>query len=191
MKCAVHTDRDAVAACSSCGRFVCPECKVSIGGRQYCNTCLQTRLKTGAWPGQPPTNACNSGMGPKTPVPEEIRGWNWGGFLLTWVWGIGNNVWISLIALGSLIPWIGWVIGLVMGIILGIRGNEWAWQRKKWESIEHFQKIQRTWLWWGVSLLVAQVIFALALLVLGVALYKIGNSLGIDKNLPGNMIPWL
>ncbi|MHB8085885.1 MAG: B-box zinc finger protein, partial [Dehalococcoidia bacterium] len=36
MKCAIHTDRDAVAACSSCGRSVCPECKVSIGGNNYC-----------------------------------------------------------------------------------------------------------------------------------------------------------
>ena len=150
MKCAIHTDRDAVAACSTCGRFVCPECKVSIGGRDYCNTCLQSRLKTG-----------------------------------------GNNVWISLIALLGLIPWIGWIIELVMHIVLGIHGNEWAWQRKKWESIEHFKKTQRTWMWWGVSLLIAYVIFAIALVVLMFSLYKIGANLGIDKNLWGNMMPWL
>ena len=191
MKCAIHTDRDAVAACCNCGRFVCPECKVSIGGREYCNTCLQSRLKTGAWPGQPAASSCNSGMGPNTPVPAEIRGWNWGGFLMTWIWGIGNNVWISLIALLGFIPWIGWIIELVMRIILGIHGNEWAWQRKKWESIEHFKKTQRTWMWWGVSLLIAYIIFVIALGVLMVSLYKIWGAMGLDKNLWGNIMPWL
>jgi len=24
-------------------------------------------------------------------VPAEIDRWNWGAFLLNWVWGIGNN----------------------------------------------------------------------------------------------------
>jgi hypothetical protein len=130
-------------------------------------------------------------MGANTPVPEEIRGWNWGGFLLTWIWGIGNNVWISLIALLSFIPWIGLVIELVMRIILGVRGNEWAWQRKKWDSIEHFKKTQRTWMWWGVSALIAQVIFFIALAVLAVSVYKILTILGINQNLLGNVMPWL
>jgi hypothetical protein len=130
-------------------------------------------------------------MGPYTPAPAEIRGWNWGGFLLTWIWGIGNNVWISLIALLGLIPWIGWIIELVMRIILGIHGNEWAWQRKKWGSIEHFKKTQRTWMWWGVSLLIAYVIFAIALGVLIIALFKIGGNLGLNPNLWGNLLPWL
>jgi len=191
MKCAIHTERDAVEACSNCGRFVCPECKVSIAGSAYCNACLQSRLKTGAWPGQPRSASCNPGMGANTPVPEEIRGWNWGGFLLTWIWGIGNNVWISLIAQLSFIPWIGLVIELVMRIILGVRGNEWAWQRKKWDSIEHFKKTQRTWMWWGVSALIAQVIFFVALAVLAVSVYKILTILGINQNLLGNVMPWL
>ncbi len=191
MKCAVHTDRDAVAACCNCDRFICPECKVSIGSREYCNTCLQSRLKTGAWPEQHAASSCNSGMGPYTPVPAEIKGWNWGGFLMTWIWGIGNNVWISLIALLGFIPWIGWIIELIMRIILGIHGNEWAWQRKKWESIEHFKKTQRNWMWWGVSLLIAYIIFAIALGVLMVSLYKIWGAMGLDKNLWGNIMPWL
>ncbi len=188
MKCAIHTDRDAIGACSSCGRPVCPECKVAIGGRDYCNTCLQTRLKTGAWPGQPPISSNNSGQGSGTPIPAEIRGWSWGGFLLTWIWGIGNNVWIAFISLLGFIPGVGLIIELVMRIILGIKGNEWAWQRKKWESVEHFQKIQRTWMWWGVGLIVAYVIFAVAMGVLLYALYQIGNSLGLDNNIWGNML---
>jgi hypothetical protein len=32
-----------------------------------------------------------------------------------------------------------------MPFILGARGNEWAWQQKRWESIEAFQATQRRW----------------------------------------------
>lgn len=32
-----------------------------------------------------------SGQGATAEVPAEIDRWNWGGFLLDWVWGIGNN----------------------------------------------------------------------------------------------------
>lgn len=71
-------------------------------------------------------------------MPEEIKGWSWGGFLWGWVWSIGNKTWIGLLAL---VPY----IGLVMNIILGIYGREWAWKNKKWESIEHFKKVQKRW----------------------------------------------
>ncbi|WP_236144773.1 hypothetical protein [Nostoc sp. CMAA1605] len=32
-----------------------------------------------------------------------------------------------------------------MAIILGIKGNEWAWKSKRWASIEAFKANQRTW----------------------------------------------
>jgi hypothetical protein len=86
-------------------------------------------------------------MGALSLLPPELRGWNWGAFLLTWIWGIGNNVWIAMIALGGLIPYVGWVVSIVMAIVLGVRGNEWAWQKKSWDSIEHFRKTQRTWMY--------------------------------------------
>jgi len=190
MKCAVHTDRDAVGSCCSCGSFVCPECKVAITGQIYCNRCLETRLKTGSWPGQ--TNIIApyaSGMGENSPVPPEIKGWNWGGFLMTWIWGIGNNVWISLIALLGLIPYIGWIISLTMRIILGIRGSEWAWQNKKWDSIEHFKKMQRTWMWWGLGLIIAYIVFIIALTFLIISLFMIGKTMGIDDSWK-DYIPW-
>ena len=38
-----------------------------------------------------------SGQGKEAIIPSEIEGWCWGAFLLTWIWGIGNRVWISLI----------------------------------------------------------------------------------------------
>lgn len=86
---------------------------------------------------------------PQAALPPEVRRWNWGAFLLTWIWGIGNNVMISFLCL---VP----ILNLVMPIVLGIKGGEWAWQKKRWDSVEHFQRVQRTWAWvgFGVSALV-------------------------------------
>jgi TIR domain len=66
------------------------------------------------------------------------RGWNWGAFLLTWIWGIGNGVYVTLLCL---VP----VLGFVMMFVLGSKGNELAWRAKRWESVEQFQRSQRKW----------------------------------------------
>ncbi len=184
MKCAIHTDREAVGGCCNCGRFVCPECKVSIDNRIYCNACMEANLKTGAWPGQSSPLAAGtvSGLGATSQLPPELRGWNWGAFLLTWIWGIGNNVWIALIALAGLIPYVGWVIRIVMAIVLGVHGNEWAWQKKRWDSIEHFRKTQRTWIKWGVGMLVLQLLLMISIAVLVISLIMIATSGGAKSN---------
>lgn len=89
----------------------------------------------------------------------ELRKWNWGAFLLSWIWGIGNRVWISLLAL---IP----VVGLVMMFVLGFKGNRWAWERKEWRDIAHFHSTQRKWaiagLAWTVGWIALGVLVALA-----------------------------
>jgi hypothetical protein len=73
-----------------------------------------------------------------TAAPAEVKRWNWGAFLLTWIWGIGNQVWIALLAL---IP----LVGLVMMFVLGAKGNEWAWEKRRWDSVESFHSTQRKW----------------------------------------------
>jgi hypothetical protein len=184
MKCAVHADREAVGGCCSCGRFVCPECKVNIDNQIYCNPCMEAKLKTGSWPGHtsPLAPDYTSGLGALSMLPPELRGWNWGAFLLTWIWGIGHNVWIALVALGGLIPYVGWVISIVMAVILGVRGNEWAWQKKKWDSIEQFRKTQRTWMWWGVSMIVLQLLLMISVTILIISLVMIAASGGLNSN---------
>ena len=184
MKCAVHTDREAVGGCCSCGRFVCPECKVTVDNQVYCNACMEVKLKTGSWPGHtaPLGSDYTSGLGAQSLLPPELRGWNWGAFLLTWIWGIGHNVWIALVALGGLIPYVGWIISIVMAIVLGARGNEWAWQKKKWDSIEHFRKTQRTWMWYGVGMLIVQALLVISISVLIVSLIMIATAGGLDRN---------
>jgi hypothetical protein len=94
-----------------------------------------------------------SGQGSASVLPEELKGWNWGAFFLSWIWGIGNSVWIAFLCF---IP----VINIVMIFVLGAKGNEWAWQNKKWNSIEHFRKTQRTWKRWGVALFIIGLVIA-------------------------------
>ncbi|MGA9421248.1 MAG: cytochrome c oxidase assembly factor Coa1 family protein [Rhodanobacteraceae bacterium] len=84
-----------------------------------------------------------SGRGAATTVPAELNRWNWGAFLLNWIWGIGNNTPIALLAL---VPF----AGLAMLFVLGVKGNEWAWRNRRWESVEHFRLAQRAWAKWGV-----------------------------------------
>src|ERR1700761_8586687 len=86
-------------------------------------------------------------------IPAEIDRWNWGAFLLNWIWGIGNNTFIALL---MLIP----VVGLVMPFVLGAKGSVWAWRNGQWRSIEHFKRVQRLWAIWGAVIwLVAIVLF--------------------------------
>ncbi|HEY9782926.1 MAG TPA: serine/threonine-protein kinase [Leptolyngbyaceae cyanobacterium] len=104
----------------------------------------------------------NSGQGGLfdllVPVPEEIQGWNWGAFLLTPFWLVSNRVWIGIFAF---VP----IIGVWMAIALGIKGNEWAWKSRKWESIESFQAYQKRW--------------AIAAVVTGISINLIFWHLGI------------
>ncbi|PSB13709.1 serine/threonine protein kinase [filamentous cyanobacterium CCP2] len=84
----------------------------------------------------------NSGHGKlfdnSEPIPPEIRGWNWGAFLLPGIWVLINQVWIGLIV------WIPYV-GFIMQFVLGAKGNEWAWKSRRWESVEAFKRHQRRW----------------------------------------------
>lgn len=115
-----------------------------------------------------PTGTATTSDGPNGPFPAELNYWNWGAFLLSWIWSIGNQVWIGLLVLLSFIPVIGVIISLVMTILLGIKGNEWAWKAKKWDSIEHFKTVQRKWAKWGVILLIAGVVIGI---LIGVAMF--------------------
>ena len=88
-----------------------------------------------------------SGMGKNEPIPDGIKGWSWGAFLLNWLWAIFNKTWIGLLCI---IPY----IGFIMSVILGFKGREWAWRNKRWESVEHFNTVQKKWSFWGVVLIV-------------------------------------
>jgi hypothetical protein len=82
------------------------------------------------------------------PLPPEIDRWNWGAFFLSWIWGIGNATPIALLALVPL-------VGFVMLFVLGARGSRWAWRNKRWDSVEHFKRVQRKWAISGLVIWIA------------------------------------
>jgi Cytochrome oxidase complex assembly protein 1 len=109
-------------------------------------------------------------------VPPEIDRWNWGAFLLNWIWGIGNNTFIALLAL---IPF----VGFVMLFVLGAKGSRWAWQNGRWDNVEHFKRVQRLWAIWGAVIWIAAIVFFCG--VFGGVFYLLKNSeayrLGVAK----------
>ncbi len=104
---------------------------------------------------------------PADDLPPGIKGWSWGAFLWNWIWAIFNNTWIGLLAL---IPG----VNLVMIFVLGAKGREWAWKNKKWDSVEHFNRVQRKWSLWGIWLVVIG--FVLALLVTAASMIFMGMA---------------
>lgn len=82
---------------------------------------------------------------------DKLKKWNWGAFLLTWIWGAGNNIWIALLAL---IPG----VHLVMAIILGLRGTRMAWEKNRFLDLKEFVKIQKIWTKWGIIIIVISII---------------------------------
>lgn len=79
-----------------------------------------------------------SGAGAGTAVPAAARGLSWGGFFFNWIWGIFNNTWLALLAL---LP----VANLIVPFWLLLKGRELAWQNKRWQSVDHFNRVQRRW----------------------------------------------
>lgn len=106
-----------------------------------------------------------SGQGPASQVPAEIQRWNWGAFLLNWIWGIRHN---TLAALLVFIP----LFGFVWLFVCGMRGSEWAWRNKRWDGIEQFRTTQRRWALWGVVAWVAALLVAWAGIVGIASLFK-------------------
>ena len=89
----------------------------------------------------------NSGEGSATDIPPGVKGWSWGAFLWNWIWAPFNRTWIGLLAL---VPY----LGVIVVFYLGFKGRELAWRNKRWDSLEHFNRVQRRWSKWGLILIV-------------------------------------
>ena len=93
------------------------------------------------------TGENNSGEGKGSVPPPGVKGWSWGAFLFNWIWAIANKTWIGLLAL---VPY----VGFIAAIYLGVKGRELAWQNKRWDSLEHFNRVQRLWSMLGAIIFV-------------------------------------
>lgn len=106
--------------------------------------------------GVPPGNgAAPAAAATEAELDAELGKWNWGAFLLTFVWGIAHGVFRSVLVL---VP----IYGFYEWYLLGRNGNRWAWERRRWESVERFRQSQRGWAKAGIV-----VVVVLFLLVLG------------------------
>ena len=103
-----------------------------------------------------------SGDGFSAVVPEEIKGLNWGAFLIPVVWSIFNKVWLGILSLAP-------VVGFIMPFILLVKGNDWAWQSKHWDNVRQFKRTQKKWMYWGIAAFVAPFV-----LILGIGLVIFG-----------------
>lgn len=137
--------------CSKCGRLLktddvyCAGCGSKIGLSEPLFNRARDNSATEFYTDKLPTQKGLTG------IPSEIKGWNWGAFFFGWIWGIAHNVWVSLL---TIIPF----IGVIMLIVLGVKGNEWAWRNRKWDSIEQFKRTQHQWAVAAVVLLLIQVV---------------------------------
>ncbi len=114
----------------------------------------------------------------KEPNTEELlkvlKKWNWGAFFLTFIWGLGNRVWWSLLMFLPIFP-----IQLILPFILGAKGNLSSWLKKKeTDNLETFKSRQKK---WNIAGGIVGAIMILFLLLGGIQIGRNGYAFG--KNL--------
>lgn len=102
-------------------------------------------------------------------MPAELKGFNWGAFFLTFIWGVYHRAYWTLgapiyhLVCFKLLPTLGvphegvpvlhlryFVIGFSIGVIalkvvFGFKGNVWAWRSGQYIDAQHFRTMQRVW----------------------------------------------
>ncbi len=119
-------------------------------------------------PPLPPVAALPSGNDPYQLQAARNLGWNWGGFLLPFLWLIGHGRLTLglLLTLSGAIPLLNWLTLLaypVAGIVLGLKGFEVAWRHQPYHSVEQLEEREREWAIWGF--------IGIVLLVVGASLF--------------------
>jgi hypothetical protein len=109
-------------------------------------------------------------------IPPEIDRWNWGAFLLNWIWGVGNNTFVALLAL---IP----LVGFVMMFVLGAKGSRWAWRNGRWDNVEHFKRVQRRWAICGAVVWIASIVLIVGIFagVFSILRHSEAYQLGVSR----------
>ena len=100
----------------------------------------------------------------QSPQAEAPQGFNWGAFLLTWIWALGNRSFslLTLILLFlCLIPYLGVGAAICLAIYSGITGNRRAWTNKQCraQDRDRFLAVQRRWKIAGIAQLVLALVF--------------------------------
>lgn len=128
----------------------CTSCGVqALADSAFCTGCGKPVNSTSSAQAYPSGSSIGATAGPISTygaaIPEGVKGWSWGAFLLNWIWAIGNRTWIGLLAL---IPYVGFLVA----IWLGFKGREMAWKNQQWRDLEHFNQVQKKWSKWAVGI---------------------------------------
>lgn len=110
---------------------------------------------------------------------NDLKKFNFGAFIFTWIWGIFNGSFketclVLILFIISRIMHIFLLVDLVIfgyAIYCGIKGNEWAYQNKQWESLERFTKVQRYWAVGGAVYLLGVIAIIASLIFIAVNIF--------------------
>ncbi|MBQ7256305.1 MAG: DUF1559 domain-containing protein [Abditibacteriota bacterium] len=94
--------------------------------------------------------------------PQALRGWSWGGFSLTLIWGIVHSAWLSLL-------WLIGPISLIVSIYFGVFGNSWAWKSGRFKTPQECMECQKVWNIWGLVIFIINVILIVILLFISLS----------------------
>ncbi len=147
----------------------CEKCGVkTIDGAKICEQCAfaaEWRKKSGIDKYALETN----------PVPQEIKRFNLGAFMFSWIWAFAHRLWkvgafyflmlfvlptifeilagTGLLELGAFlfIHIVLLLSGLALSIYLGIVGNEEAWKLRRNDNVQKFLRHQRIWSIVGIA----------------------------------------
>jgi len=114
--------------------------------------------------------ACIQGKVTGSLPKSQVAKFNWGAFIGTWIWGLFNKSYVALLALP-----LSFTMGaLPFFIVCGLKGNEWAYEKKKDKDIAKFhagQRVQAA-VWAVVIPILSMILFTIG----SVYIYKLANS---------------
>ena len=101
--------------------------------------------------------------------PPILNLWNWGAFVLPWIWGVCNNIYWPLVIIAlNFIPYAGPFLGFAISIYLGIFGNKLAWNKVQNNHLDHkrFTRIQGLWNTAGILTFILLLLVVVSLIVI-------------------------
>lgn len=104
-----------------------------------------------------------SGMGSGHPLPPETQNMNLGGCLPCGIFAFANGaaMWGIIVLVASCF------VGSLANLVLLIKGNEFAWQNRRFNSRQEYNETMNAWNYWGKIYL----IFSIIMSVIGAILY--------------------
>lgn len=92
-------------------------------------------------------------------IPKDLKAFNLGACIFTFIWGIRYRAWITLIAIPLILIQLplglNWLLFCAFQLYCGFKGNEWAYQVEWWKKPQDFKRTQMA---WAVSAMIVTVI---------------------------------